>query len=67
MSAYAMTPSNSTKIRLPCIDAGSNAAVPAGMGTDLAGNPRFVDDAGAPDCAVNIVDFLTLLAHWGPC
>jgi parallel beta-helix repeat protein/predicted outer membrane repeat protein len=28
----------------PCIDAGDNSAVPAGVVTDLAGNPRFVDD-----------------------
>ncbi|MHC5015144.1 MAG: choice-of-anchor Q domain-containing protein [Planctomycetota bacterium] len=28
----------------PCIDAGSNPAVPAGITTDLDGNPRFVDD-----------------------
>ncbi len=34
----------------PCIDAGSNGAVPAGVTTDLDGNPRFVDDICAPDC-----------------
>jgi len=28
----------------PCIDAGGNAAVPAGVVTDFGGNPRFVDD-----------------------
>jgi len=28
----------------PCIDAGDNAAVPAGVVTDFAGHPRFVDD-----------------------
>ncbi len=33
----------------PCIDAASNAAVPAGITTDLAGNPRFVDVPGAHD------------------
>jgi len=33
----------------PCIDAGNNAAVPAGITTDLDGNPRFVDDLSAPD------------------
>jgi hypothetical protein len=33
----------------PCIDAGENAAVPAGTVTDLADQPRFVDDPDAPD------------------
>ena len=34
----------------PCIDAGSNAAVPAGVTTDGAGNDRFVDEPDHPDC-----------------
>lgn len=33
----------------PCIDAGSNAAVQAGVATDLAGNPRIVDAPGVRD------------------
>jgi hypothetical protein len=33
----------------PCIDAGDNTAVPAGVKTDLAGNPRFADDPNTPD------------------
>lgn len=33
----------------PCIDAGNNAAVPAGITTDLAGDPRFVDDPDTAD------------------
>jgi hypothetical protein len=33
----------------PVIDAGSNAAVPNGITTDLDGNPRFVDDPGTPE------------------
>ena len=28
----------------PCIDAGNNSAVPTGVTTDLAGDPRFIDD-----------------------
>jgi hypothetical protein len=33
----------------PCIDVGDSAAVPAGVVTDLAGAPRFVDDPATPD------------------
>jgi predicted outer membrane repeat protein len=33
----------------PAVDAGNNAAVPAGITTDLAGNPRFYDDPAVPD------------------
>lgn len=33
----------------PCIDAGSNAKVPAGVVIDLLGRPRFVDDAVEPN------------------
>jgi parallel beta-helix repeat protein len=32
-----------------CIDAGDNTAVPAGVTTDLGGNPRFVDQPEVPD------------------
>ncbi len=39
----------------PCIDAASNAAVPAGIATDLAGNSRFADIAGVRDPGV-VVD-----------
>ncbi len=33
----------------PCIDGADNTAVPAGVTTDLDGNPRFVDDLDTPD------------------
>jgi predicted outer membrane repeat protein len=33
----------------PCVDAGDNAAVPSGINTDLAGNPRIVDAPGVRD------------------
>ena len=33
----------------PCIDAADNSAVPAGVTTDLAANPRFVDDPATAD------------------
>ncbi|MHC4970688.1 MAG: right-handed parallel beta-helix repeat-containing protein, partial [Planctomycetota bacterium] len=36
----------------PCTDAGNTPAVPPGVFTDLAGNPRFVDDASVPDTGV---------------
>ena len=36
----------------PCIDAADNTAVPAGIVTDLDGNPRFVDDPNTPDTGV---------------
>lgn len=34
----------------PCIDAGSNAAVPTGVGFDLGGLARFYDDPAVWDC-----------------
>jgi predicted outer membrane repeat protein len=33
----------------PCADSGDNSLVPAGILTDLAGNPRFADDPNSPD------------------
>jgi len=33
----------------PCIDAADNTAVPDGVGTDLDGNPRFIDDPDTED------------------
>lgn len=33
----------------PCIDAGNNTAVPAGITTDLDGSPRFADFSGRDD------------------
>jgi subtilisin family serine protease len=42
-----------TKQRLkdpsPCIDAGDNSAVPSAVTTDLAGNPRFLDETTVRD------------------
>jgi len=36
----------------PCIDAGDNTAVPAGITTDLGGSPRFVDDPDIEDTGI---------------
>lgn len=38
-----------------CIDAGDNSSVPAGVTTDLDGNPRFVDDPAVPDSGYSLV------------
>jgi hypothetical protein len=51
----------------PCIDAGDNTAVPAGVTTDLDGNPRFVDQPEVPDTgngAAPIVDMGALEADY---
>lgn len=40
----------------PCIDAGLNSAVPAGVTTDLDGNPRIFDFPGANNGAGAVVD-----------
>jgi CSLREA domain-containing protein len=44
-------PAGGVRLRLnsPGIDAGDNAAVPAGVAIDLGGSPRFVDVPGVPD------------------
>jgi hypothetical protein len=36
----------------PCIDAGDNTAVPAGILTDFLGNPRFRDDTGTVNAGI---------------
>lgn len=36
----------------PCVDAGKNAFVPAGIVVDLDGSPRFADDPVAPNVGV---------------
>lgn len=43
---------NRLAIDSPCIDAGSNPTVPAGIITDLDATPRFIDLPAAPDTGV---------------
>jgi hypothetical protein len=38
----------------PCIDAGLNAAIPAGTNLDLLGQPRVVDDPFVVDTGVGL-------------
>ena len=40
----------------PCIDAGNNTAITAGIFTDLDGNPRVVDDPDTPDTGITFSD-----------
>jgi beta-galactosidase len=47
----------------PCVDAGNNAAVPPGVTTDLAGNPRFVDDAGIVDTGAGTAPIVDMGAY----
>jgi hypothetical protein len=47
----------------PCIDAGNNAAVPAGVTTDLAGQPRFVDLPGVPDTGLGTAPVVDMGAY----
>jgi hypothetical protein len=48
---FANSPTSDLRLQAgsPCIDAGSNSAVPAGITTDAAGNPRIVDYPGVHD------------------
>ncbi len=37
------------RVTSPCVDAGNNSGMPAGLFSDRSGNPRFVDDPEVPD------------------
>lgn len=53
----------------PLIDAGNNALVPAGVVTDLEGQPRFVDVSATPDTgsgSAPIVDLGAFESQGGP-
>ena len=47
----------------PAVDAGSNAAVPGGLTTDLAGLPRFFDDPSAPDTGAGTAPIVDMGAY----
>ncbi len=47
----------------PCIDAGDNTAVPAGITTDLDGNSRFVDDPFTPDAGSGVPPIVDMGAY----
>lgn len=47
----------------PCIDAGSNAAIPPAVTTDMAGRPRFRDDTGTPDSGAGSPPIVDLGAY----
>ena len=44
----------------PCIDAGNNAAIPAGVVTDLDGLARFVDDPSTPDTGLGTAPLIDM-------
>jgi autotransporter-associated beta strand protein len=50
----------------PCIDAGNNSAMPAGITTDLAGNPRFVDVPGVVDTGSGTAPLVDMGAYESP-
>lgn len=47
----------------PAIDAGDNAAVPAGVTTDVAGNARFFDVPGVPNSGSGVSPIVDMGAH----
>ena len=57
------TPPVILRPRSPCIDAGSNAAVPDGVLTDLAGHPRFVDDPATADSGLGTPPIVDMGAY----
>ena len=47
----------------PCVDAGDNSAVPAGITTDYVGADRFFDEPGTPDLGNGFAPVVDMGAH----
>jgi predicted outer membrane repeat protein len=47
----------------PAVDAGNNAAVPGGLTTDLAGQPRFFDDPAVTDTGAGTAPIVDMGAY----
>src|SRR5258708_36080937 len=47
----------------PAVDAGNNAAVPGGLTTDLAGQPRFFDDPAVADTGAGTAPIVDMGAY----
>ncbi len=47
----------------PCIDAANNNALPAGVGTDHGGNPRFLEIPETPDTGLGRMPIVDMGAH----
>lgn len=47
----------------PCIDAGDNGAVPAGLLIDLDAQPRFIDDPTTPDTGLGAAPIVDMGAY----
>jgi hypothetical protein len=50
----------------PCIDAGNNASVPAGVTLDLGKKPRFVDEPAVADTGAGTPPIVDMGAHEAP-
>ena len=54
------------QLNSPAVDAGQNSAVPAGITTDLLGNPRFRDVTTVPDTGSGTTPLVDMGAYEGP-
>lgn len=61
------TPDDNARLQMasPCIDAGNNQAVPAGITTDLDGTARFLDDPAVADTGLGVPPIVDRGAYEG--